>query len=129
MYIFLDNYYAFAETQSETQRLLTLWDPIWFIPTAISLPYLPHSWSSRLYITLSSAVICIASMLKTITTCKPYALILAHAVQIINGIAGPFVLSTTALISSEWFPINQRLFAISIAVSAHYLGTFSIFDL
>lgn len=109
-----------------TIQLLTLWSPIWFIPTAISLPYWPHSWSSRSYVTLASALICIASILKAITRYKPYALILAHAAQIINSIAGPFVLSTITLISSEWFPINQRLFATSVAISAHYLGIFSV---
>ena len=126
-----DNY-SFAVIQHDTQhsykwskstiQLLTLWSPICFIPTALLLSYCPKNFSSRSYITVASALVCFASIFKAITRSKPYALIFAHTAQILNGIAGPFVLSTPSLISSEWFPINQRIFATSIAISANYLG-------
>lgn len=132
--ILSDNCYIFAVIENDIQhsyqwnesttKRLTLCSQILFISTALLLPCAHHRVSSRSYITISSGLVCMASILKAITSSKPYALILAYAAQILNGISGPFVLSTIALISSEWFPINQRIFATSVAISAYYLGIF-----
>ena len=105
-----------------TVQLQTLWSQICFVPAAFTLSCFPKHFSSRRYITIASTLICIGSILKAITTMSPYSLIFAHVAQISNGIAAPFVFCTPSLISSDWFPINQRSFATSLAISANYLG-------
>lgn len=62
------------------------------------------------------------SIFRSITIFDPYSTFFAHIGQILNGVSGPFVISTVTAISSEWFPFHQRTLATSIAIGSSYAG-------
>lgn len=105
-----------------TVDLLTSYAQICFIIIAPLLPIITTKVSCRKLITLSSITMAAGSIIRSITIYNPYSTFFAHVGQILNGIAGPFVVSTPTAISSEWFPSHQRTLATSIAVGASYSG-------
>eukprot|EP01084_Bolivina_argentea_P184086 317564_1 len=105
-----------------TVDLLTAYAQICFIVTAPLLPFITTRISYRKLITASSLLICASLISRSITIYNPDATILAHIAQILNGIAGPLVVSTSTSVSSTWFPSHQRTFATSIAISSSYAG-------
>ena len=75
---------------SGTVDILAAWGPLIYLPLSFVCPRIVEMIGLRATITLSAALITIGSVIRSITTVAPYAVILAHAGQIFNACAGPF---------------------------------------
>ena len=60
--------------------------------------------------------------LENYTTAATPTQYLLHAGQFLNGLAGPVAMSTPPVVSSLFFPPNQRATATSIMAVSNYLG-------
>lgn len=108
---------------SGTVDILAAWGPLIYLPTSFVCPSIVDRIGLRASITLAISLVCAGTVLRSLTTVAPYAIILAHAGQILNACSGPLVLATPSKLASEWFPPQQRTLAVSIAVMANYFGT------
>eukprot|EP00730_Choanoeca_flexa_P001901 TRINITY_DN10831_c0_g1_i9.p1 TRINITY_DN10831_c0_g1~~TRINITY_DN10831_c0_g1_i9.p1 ORF type:complete len:373 (+),score=42.13 TRINITY_DN10831_c0_g1_i9:61-1179(+) len=72
---------------------------------------------------LTGASLCfLAAGVRSITVHNPTATYLIHLGQILNGIAGPVGMSIGPILSSTWFPVNQRVTATALCAVFNYVG-------
>ena len=72
---------------------------------------------------LSTSCLVLGTGLRCITANPGTATWLVHVGQIMIGLAGPVGQSAATVVSSTWFPPNQRTTATAIASLASYCGT------
>lgn len=72
---------------------------------------------------LVAAILCfLGAGIRCFTVKGPYATPLIHIGQILNGLAGPVAMAAAPVLSSTWFPPNQRTTATSIMTASNYFG-------
>ena len=138
----VEEYYHLKEPKSgqvnSTIDLLLNWGPIWFLPAAPICAYILSYPISGLKITTKIAVILL--FLGNIIRCIPclldelpfidyninngfwHTLIFLHIGNILNAIAGPFVMGPPSKLSVIWFPEKQRNTATAISAVANTFG-------
>eukprot|EP01095_Lingulamoeba_sp_RSL-Kostka_P011060 TRINITY_DN4121_c0_g1_i1.p1 TRINITY_DN4121_c0_g1~~TRINITY_DN4121_c0_g1_i1.p1 ORF type:complete len:203 (-),score=15.87 TRINITY_DN4121_c0_g1_i1:678-1286(-) len=132
----VEEYYDIGDR--DVDRLLN-YGPIMFLTTIpLSLPLMNRPKGVRystLFVCVLLSLCCIIRVIPslpfvTFTQNKTlsYWLLLTPA-QILNAIAGPFVMSLAPLISAIWFPSNERVLSTSIATLAQPMGTLGGFVL
>jgi len=105
-----------------TIALLGNWGPICYLIAVIPTSYMMDVHGLRLA-TIAAGLLCfVGSGLRCFTTHNPEATILIHIGQFCNGLAGPVAMSAGPVLSSTWFPMNQRTTATAILVASNYLG-------
>ena len=77
----------------------------------------------RISVLLCSASVAIGCCLRILSSEPDVATPLIHMGQFVIGIGGPVAQSSATVISSTWFPANQRTTATAIASLAAYVGT------
>ena len=102
--------------------MLTAYGQLGFILIAPLLPTLTSCISYRKLITAASLLMCAGCMARSVSAYSSYSTIFAHVAQVLNGLAGPILASTSTAISAVWFSPHQRTLATSIAVSAGFAG-------
>ena len=118
-----------------TIDLLLNWGPIMFLPATPFVGYLLLFPIVGLKYTVRSATtLCfIGSIIRMIPTIieifdtqyimNESSLYYVHIGQILNGLAGPMVLSPPSKLSVIWFPESQRVFATALASGSNTFGT------
>ena len=74
-------------------------------------------------IVLIAILIQVGAIFRIISTDNYYFLVFAHTGSILNGIAGATVMSAPPVLSSIWFPPEQRILATSIGQVFTQIGT------
>lgn len=103
--------------------LLAAWGPIVYVPLCIFTAKFVDRIGLRASITVAATLTFIGTVIRSLTTRSPWALVLAHTAQILNGAAGPLVCATPSKLSVEWFAPHQRTTATSVSIMANYMGT------
>ena len=109
------------EADEHTIDLLLSWGSIFFLVAAPPTAWLcsrPNGLRYTLIIgSFLSLLSCLIRLIPVFfsTLLMPYAIYFAHTGQIINALCGPAVMSTVSLLSSLWFPQNERVSATMIA--------------
>ena len=77
----------------------------------------------RISVLLCTGCIAIGSVLRILSSEADVATPLIHMGQFVIGLGGPIGQSSATVISSTWFPANQRTTATAVASLASYVGT------
>ncbi|MBN3306541.1 DIRC2 protein, partial [Amia calva] len=102
--------------------MLVLWGPIGFIPWLLFM-WLMDKKGLRVSLLLSAFLMVVGTAMRSIPlhdlTVKKW---LIHGGQLLNGLAGPTIMSAPPLLSTTWFAPDQRATATAVASLVNYLG-------
>ncbi|KAI4902584.1 hypothetical protein NFI96_033945 [Prochilodus magdalenae] len=111
--------YEFSSTDI---AVLVLWGPVGYIPWLLFV-WLMDKKGLRVSLLLAAFLMVLGSALRSIPlTDLPLRRWLIHGGQLLNGLAGPTVMSAGPLLSTTWFAPDQRATATAIASLGGYLG-------
>ena len=114
-------------TSFDSFHLLSAWGPLVYVVLVLWAQPIVDRIGLRASITAACMLTASGSVLRCVAIVPALgdtaALVCAHAGQILNAMAGPFVLTTPALLSLEWFAPKTRNFATTVSVMANYAGT------
>ena len=99
------------------------WGTLTFVIFIIPFSYLLERFGLRFMIVLITILIQIGAVFRIISNDDYYFLVFAHTGSILNGIAGATVMSAPPVLSSIWFPPEQRILATSIGQVFTQVGT------
>jgi FLVCR family MFS transporter len=119
-----NNWGTFSTIDAEAVRLykwdsgvinvLAAWGPISYIPVCLCTPYAVNKIGLSYSVLFASFCTALCCALRCVSFEGTAALYSAHVAQLVNGLAGPFVLATPPLLSAVWFPLEQRTTATVI---------------
>ena len=119
--------YGGASPLGDSFHLLAAWGPLIYVFIVLMAQPVVDRLGLRASITAACVLTASGSLLRCIAIIPNVgdtaALLCAHGGQILNAMAGPFVLTTPPLLSLEWFEPRQRNLATTIAIMANYAGT------
>lgn len=107
--------------------ILVLWGPVGFVPWLFFM-WLMDKKGLRASLLLSGFFMLLGSVLRSIpVTDEPLRRWLIHGGQLLNGLAGPTIMSAGPYLSTTWFAPDQRATATAIASLFCYLGASASF--
>ncbi len=113
--------YAFGWSDHDI-AILTNWGPIMYVLTAPLFTWILDTKGIRVTCVITSGLVTMGTALRCITHQPPLVTWLVNAGQIVNALAGPVCFGTATVISSTWFPVEQRTSATAIASILNGLG-------
>ncbi|KAJ3592252.1 hypothetical protein NHX12_007380, partial [Muraenolepis orangiensis] len=117
---------AFGFTKSDI-AVLVLWGPVGYIPWLLFM-WLMDNKGLRVSLLLSAFFMLLGSALRSIPLGEErLRRWLIHGGQLLNGLAGPTVMSGGPLLSTTWFAPDQRATATAVASLMNYLGSAASF--
>ncbi|XP_060944506.1 solute carrier family 49 member 4 [Limanda limanda] len=117
---------AYGFTKSDI-AVLVLWGPVGFIPWLLFM-WLMDKRGLRASLLLSAFLMLIGAALRSIPlTDLPLRRKLIHGGQLLNGLAGPTIMSAGPYLSTTWFAPDQRATATAVASLFCYLGSAASF--
>ncbi|XP_064594844.1 solute carrier family 49 member 4 homolog isoform X1 [Liolophura sinensis] len=102
--------------------LLANWGPISFIISLYPFSWIMDVKGLRWALISCSFVVAAGAALRCITFQQPYATWLIHGGQFLNGLGGPVAMAACTVVSSTWFPPNQRTTSTSIGNLLNAVG-------
>ncbi|KAM9343135.1 solute carrier family 49 member 4 isoform 1-T1 [Pholidichthys leucotaenia] len=112
---------AYGFTKSDI-AVLVLWGPVGFIPWLLFM-WLLDKKGLRASLLLSALFMLLGSALRSVPlTDQPIRRWLIHGGQLLNGLAGPTIMSAGPFLSTTWFGPDQRATATAVASLFSYLG-------
>lgn len=109
--------------QNKDIALLTNWGPISYVLADIPFSWMMDVKGCRLACLITSFLCLLGTGFRCITLKMPYATWLINIGQALNGAAGPVVMAAPPVLSSIWFPQNQRFTATAITSLAAVFGS------
>ncbi|XP_035658680.1 solute carrier family 49 member 4 homolog isoform X2 [Branchiostoma floridae] len=103
--------------------LLENWDNITYVAFTVVAMWILVVKGLRFSVVLTALLIAVGTGLRCIPASAGIATILINAGQFLNGVAGIMLMAAPPLISSTWFPPNQRTTATAISSIFNYVGT------
>ncbi|KAK0149698.1 Disrupted in renal carcinoma protein 2 [Merluccius polli] len=117
---------AFGFTKSDI-AVLVLWGPVGYVPWLLFM-WLMDNKGLRVSLLLAAFFMLLGSALRSIPLGEePLRRWLIHGGQLLNGLAGPTVMSAGPLLSTTWFAPDQRATATAVASLVNYLGSAASF--
>ncbi|XP_062862013.1 solute carrier family 49 member 4 [Trichomycterus rosablanca] len=102
--------------------ILVIWGPVGYIPWLLFV-WLMDKKGLRSSLLLTLFFMVLGSVLRSIPLNDLHLKrLFVHGGQLLNGLAGPTAMSAGPLLSTTWFPPDQRATATAIASLAGYLG-------
>uniref|UniRef100_I3KK48 Solute carrier family 49 member 4 n=1 Tax=Oreochromis niloticus TaxID=8128 RepID=I3KK48_ORENI len=118
--------HAYGFTKSDI-AILVLWGPVGFVPWLLFM-WLMDKKGLRLSLLVSTLFMVLGAALRSIPlTGQPLRRWLIHGGQLLNGLAGPTMMSAGPYLSTTWFPPDQRATATAVASLFAYLGSAASF--
>ncbi|XP_047457959.1 solute carrier family 49 member 4 [Mugil cephalus] len=112
---------AYGFTKADI-AMLVLWGPVGFVPCLLFM-WLMDKKGLRASLLLSTLFMLLGSALRSIPlTQQPLRRWLIHGGQLLNGLAGPTIMSAGPYLSTTWFAPDQRATATAVASLFCYLG-------
>ncbi|KAG1695561.1 Disrupted in renal carcinoma protein 2 [Nymphon striatum] len=115
-----ENYFGWKNSDI---ALLNNWGNVNVLLFILPAVWLLETKGVRVTVIVSTALLFLATLVRCITTKSPYAIWLMNTGQFLNGISIIITLIVPALLSSIWFPVQERITAITIISLACNLGT------
>ncbi|XP_071211424.1 solute carrier family 49 member 4-like [Salvelinus alpinus] len=113
--------HAYDFTKSDI-AVLVLWGPVGFAPWLLFI-WLMDKKGLRVSLLLSAFFMVIGAALRSVPVPEQHLRRwLIHAGQLLNGLAGPTIMSAGPLLSTTWFAPDQRATATAVASLVSYLG-------
>ncbi|XP_054642355.1 solute carrier family 49 member 4 [Dunckerocampus dactyliophorus] len=113
--------HAFGFTKSDI-AVLVLWGPVGFIPWLLFM-WVMDKRGLRESLLLSAFFMLLGAVLRSIPLSDPpVRRWLIHGGQLLNGLAGPTMMSAGPFLSTTWFAPDQRATATAVASLFSYLG-------
>ncbi|KAJ7390831.1 Solute carrier 49 member 4 [Desmophyllum pertusum] len=112
---------VFGWTNTEIAFLASM-DPITYLCSMLFFSWMMDEKGLRLSIIISCAFMLIGTGLRCVTSHPPYAIWTMGAGQLLNGLAGPVTQAAPTLLSSTWFPSEQRTTSTAVAALCGSLG-------
>uniref|UniRef100_A0A3P8ZNT1 Solute carrier family 49 member 4 n=1 Tax=Esox lucius TaxID=8010 RepID=A0A3P8ZNT1_ESOLU len=113
--------HAFDFAKSDI-AVLVLWGPVGFAPWLLFM-WLMDKKGLRASLLLSTFFMAVGAALRSIPVPEPkLRRWLVHGGQLLNGLAGPTIMSAGPLLSTTWFAPDQRATATAVASLVSYLG-------
>ncbi|XP_041806712.1 solute carrier family 49 member 4 [Chelmon rostratus] len=113
--------HALGFTKSDI-ALLVLWGPVGYAPWLLFM-WLMDKKGLRASVLLSALFILLGAVLRSIPlTDERLRRWLIHGSQLLNGLAGPTIMSAGPLLSTTWFGPDQRATATAVASLFCFLG-------
>ncbi len=113
--------YAFG-WNDHSIAILTNWGPIMYVLTAPLFTWILDTKGIRVTCIITSGLVTMGTALRCITHQPPLITWFVNAGQIVNALAGPVCSGAAAVISSTWFPVEQRTSATAITSIVNGLG-------
>ncbi|XP_029936341.1 solute carrier family 49 member 4 [Myripristis murdjan] len=118
--------HAFGFSKSDI-AVLVLWGPVGFIPWLLFM-WLMDKKGLRVSLLLSAFFMLLGAALRSFPLDQePLRRWLIHGGQLLNGLAGPTIMSAGPLLSTTWFAPDQRATATAVASLISYLGAATSF--
>lgn len=118
--------HAFGFTKSDI-AVLVLWGPVGFIPWLLFM-WLMDKRGLRASLLLSAFLMLLGSVLRCIPLMEePLRRWFIHGGHLLNGLAGPTIMSAGPYLSTTWFAPDQRATATAVASLFCYLGSAASF--
>ncbi|XP_063353090.1 solute carrier family 49 member 4 [Pelmatolapia mariae] len=118
--------HAYGFTKSDI-AILVLWGPAGFLPWLLFM-WLMDKKGLRASLLLSTLFMVLGAALRSIPlTGQPLRRWLIHGGQLLNGLAGPTMMSAGPYLSTTWFAPDQRATATAVASLFAYLGSAASF--
>ncbi|CAL1547874.1 unnamed protein product [Lymnaea stagnalis] len=108
--------------QDSTIAWMSNWGPIAYILSGFFFFWLLQVKGLRWSVLSSSFLLAVGTVLRILTSEPQTATVLIHMGQFLCGMAGPIAMGSPALLSSVWFPPQERVTATSIGSSSGILG-------
>lgn len=105
-----------------TIALLENWGPIAYILSFLIFSWLLDVKGLRISVLITVLLIFVGTGLRCITSKPEQATWLIHTGQFLNDLAAPVAMGAPPLVSSTWFPPQQRATATAIASLMSYVG-------
>ncbi|XP_003962199.1 solute carrier family 49 member 4 [Takifugu rubripes] len=113
--------HAYGFTKSDI-AVLVLWGPLGFIPWLLFM-WLLDKRGLRASLLLSAFLMLLGAAIKSIPIADDnIKRWLIHGGQLLNGLAGPTIMSAGPFLSTTWFSPDQRATATAVASLFSYLG-------
>ncbi|XP_057707737.1 solute carrier family 49 member 4 [Corythoichthys intestinalis] len=113
--------HAFGFTKSDI-AVLVLWGPVGFVPWLLFM-WLMDKKGLRPSLLLSAFLMLLGSVIRSVPLSDPaLRRWLIHGGQLLNGLAGPTIMSAGPFLSTTWFAPDQRATATAVASLFSYLG-------
>ncbi|XP_067112689.1 LOW QUALITY PROTEIN: solute carrier family 49 member 4 [Osmerus mordax] len=118
--------HAYDFTKSDI-ALLVLWGPVGFAPWLLFM-WLMDKKGLRASLLLSAFFMLLGAALRSVPLGdQALRRWLLHGGQLLNGLAGPTIMSAGPLLSTTWFAPDQRATATAVASLVSYLGAATSF--
>ncbi|KAK8728928.1 hypothetical protein OTU49_008875, partial [Cherax quadricarinatus] len=102
--------------------LLSMWGTITMIMGLAPLTLLLQTKGIRVALLLTAFLLSLGTAVRCLTTEEKSFTVLAHVGAVLNGFAGIIIGAAPSLISSRWFPPNERTTATGIGCTFNQLG-------
>ncbi|XP_034041661.1 solute carrier family 49 member 4 [Thalassophryne amazonica] len=118
--------HAFGFSKSDI-ALLVLWGPVGYIPWLLFI-WLMDKKGLRASLLFSAFFMLLGAALRCLPLPQqPLRRWFIHGGQLLNGLAGPTIMSAGPLLSTTWFAPDQRATATALATLFSYLGAAASF--
>lgn len=118
--------HAYGFSKSDI-AVLVLWGPVGFIPWLLFM-WLMDKKGLRASLLLSALFMLLGAALRSVPlTDQTLRRWLIHGGQLLNGLAGPTIMSAGPYLSTTWFAPDQRATATAVASLFGYLGAAASF--
>ncbi|KAK7495693.1 hypothetical protein BaRGS_00013140 [Batillaria attramentaria] len=97
-----------------TIALLSNWGPISYLIVGVLFSWMMDVKGLRISCLITAFLIALGTALRCITMDPPAVTWLMHVGQMLNGLAGPVAMAGPVVVSSVWFPPEQRTTATAI---------------
>lgn len=112
---------VFNWTNTEIAFLASM-DPITYLCSMFFFSWLMDEKGLRRSVLISCAFMFVGTALRCVTSDPSYAIWSMGAGQLLNGLAGPVTQAAPTLLSSTWFPSEQRTTSTAVAALCGSLG-------
>ncbi|XP_064643405.1 uncharacterized protein LOC135497578 [Lineus longissimus] len=109
--------------------LLSNWGCISSLIASVVIIWLLETRGLRTTILIGTGVLAVGASIRCITMEQPYATWLMNIGAFLEGVYGAAAMAGPCVVSSTWFPVNERTTATAISATANYLGIAAAFIL
>ncbi|KAK3894940.1 hypothetical protein Pcinc_001318 [Petrolisthes cinctipes] len=113
---------AYPNWDNGEVALLSMWGTITMLTGLIPMTILLQTKGLRISLILTVFMMAMGTAVRCFTTEEYSFTILAHIGAVLNGFAGIIIGAAPSLVSSRWFPPNERTTATAIGCTFNQLG-------
>lgn len=115
--------FAYPDCKARSVSLLSHWGSLCLLISIVPACYLLHKKGLRTALLVACSLCTLGAGVRCVPVRPDHFIFLAHVGSILNGIGGVVYGPAIVMLSSTWFPANERTFATSVGTSLSMLGS------